>query len=357
MNQAKLPGLQMARAFAAISIAYFHSRLVTMAFPETALYPIPFMINYGWVAVDFFFAISGYVICMVVTKPKFSRSEFFIRRAFRLYPLWIAASLFFLYLAFHPRGFQPRDTWAFIVYSLTLLPTEHFPFYDLGWSLQHEIAFYALSALIVPVFGLTGLVLFLATGFVAGKIFDLPWYLAQFTFYYPNFITGILAFAVHGYLKKLNAFVLLAVGVGLLWYFTQAFGRVAFPIAMFFLLLGFVSLTFKRNSLIERLGVTLGDASYSIYLLHPLVFWYVFWLLRTWWGPPSPWTAEFYRYSSLIYVCGLSVLSWKYFERWAIGKGEEIIQRRRHSAEATLTTGPQLPQLANSPPDRPTSGS
>ena len=39
----KLEGLQVARALAALSVAYFHSYTALRAFPEGARYPIAFL--------------------------------------------------------------------------------------------------------------------------------------------------------------------------------------------------------------------------------------------------------------------------------------------------------------------------
>lgn len=55
MEKDKLAGLQVARACAAISIAYFHSWHVTMQFPKGTDYPILFLQNYGGYAVGFLF--------------------------------------------------------------------------------------------------------------------------------------------------------------------------------------------------------------------------------------------------------------------------------------------------------------
>ena len=167
-------------------------------------------------AVNFFFAISGYVICIVVTRPNFSCVDFLVRRAFRIYPLWIASTLIFLFLAKTVRGMSERDTPAFISYSLTLLPTQGYPFYDVGWSLQHEIAFYALAAITVPKLGLAGLVCALGLGTVLGMTADLPWYIAQFVSQYPNFLAGIIAFVAFNRFKHLNGPVLICIGLALL---------------------------------------------------------------------------------------------------------------------------------------------
>jgi peptidoglycan/LPS O-acetylase OafA/YrhL len=320
-----LDGLQIARAFAALGIAYFHSWHVTMPFPTGTSHPIPILSSYGWVSVDFFFAISGFVICMIASKPRFRPLEFTVRRIFRLYPLWIVTSGIFLYLSLKYLGLPERATPAFIAYSLTLLPTESFPFYDLGWCLQHEAAFYVTTALLVPRLGLAALATFLCAGITADHIWTLPWYLHEYASYYPNFLAGIAAFVAHRYLKQLGAWMPIAAGFIMLAIFISFVGRGAFPLALFVLLVGFVNIRADEMSLLQRAGVLLGDASYSIYLIHPLVFYYVYAHLQ----PPLPpiWSQEVLRFGSIAIVSIIAVASWKLFETPAIRAGNWLISR------------------------------
>ena len=55
------------------------------AFPESAQMPIPPLKQWGYLGVIFFFAISGYVICLIAVRPSFSPLSFAIKRLFRLY--------------------------------------------------------------------------------------------------------------------------------------------------------------------------------------------------------------------------------------------------------------------------------
>jgi exopolysaccharide production protein ExoZ len=112
--------------FAALGIAYFHSWGVLRSFPPDAAFPIAILRDYGALAIDFFFAVSGFVICMVVSKSNFKPFPFIVRRAFRLYPLWIATSFAYLILTYYV-GRSATQTPAFFAYSLTLLPSETFP--------------------------------------------------------------------------------------------------------------------------------------------------------------------------------------------------------------------------------------
>jgi exopolysaccharide production protein ExoZ len=308
-EQGKLPGLQIARAMAALIIAYIHSYHITMPFPPGTAYPIPYVNRFP--AVELFFAISGFVICMIATKPSFRPLQFLARRVFRLYPLWIAAVLIYLHLCNTYLGYPERHTTIFIGYSLTLLPTEGYPFLDIGWSLQHEIAFYLLAASLMPRFGLLGLSAFLCLGVVMDHTFTLPWYFHQYASNYPNFLAGIAAFALNRHLKSLGFWIPFASGTTLLLLLTQSIGTMTYPPALFLILVGLVNIRTK-SFVTERAAVLLGDASYSIYLIHPLVYGYVYAKLQ----PPLPpiWSQEFLRFGSIAIVCVLAIVSWKLFE-------------------------------------------
>jgi exopolysaccharide production protein ExoZ len=316
MDQEKLPGLQLARAAAALGIAYFHSWHIIMTFPADTAWPVLWLRDHGWIAVDFFFAISGFVICMVATSPKFKPVSFMVRRAFRLYPLWIATSFIFLVITNYV-GRDARHTGGFFSYSLTLLPTEGFPFYDLGWSLQHELAFYLLASLTVPLFGLRALICVLVLGIAMDHAFALPWYLHQYFSYYGNFLAGIAAFLVYRRAAVLGTIIPIAIGCVALHYTSS---RAFYPVGLFCALIGFINLSPRLKS--ESLGTLLGNASYSIYLIHPLVFSWIYIQLQ----PPLPpeWTEEFFRYGALIFVCAAAITSWMLFERPMIWLGNRV---------------------------------
>jgi hypothetical protein len=82
VDRGKNQGLQVARALAALCVAYFHSYIALRIFSEGAQHPISFFKDWGFLGVNFFFAISGFVICMVVSRPTFTLRSFIIRRVF-----------------------------------------------------------------------------------------------------------------------------------------------------------------------------------------------------------------------------------------------------------------------------------
>jgi exopolysaccharide production protein ExoZ len=347
-SQNKLPGLQIARALAALTIAYIHSWHVTMPFPPGTAYPIPFVNRLP--AVELFFAISGFVICLIVVKPNFQPMQFLVRRAFRLYPLWIATTLVFLYLSLTALGLPERNSPAFFVTSLLLLPTEGYPFYDVGWSVQHEIAFYMLAALLVPRFGLPGLATFLCAGAIIDHVVPLPWYLHQYASYYPYFLAGIAAFTIRQHATSFGFWLPAGVGVGLIiLVLAQWVGAVATPVALFLLLVGFANMRLDRASMAGKIGGLPGDASYSIYLIHPLVFCYVYAKLQ----PPLPpvWSQEFLRFGSIGLVCILAMASWRAFESPMIRIGNRLAGRamERWKPEAFPTAAGHLTGTSISP--------
>jgi len=120
VDGSKNEGLQVARAVAALSVAYFHSYIALRAFPESAQIPIGPLKDWGYLGVNLFFAISGYVICLVASKPTFSPASFAIKRVFRLFPMyWVAMATIAFMITIGK--YRPEPLGHFL-YSMTLLP-------------------------------------------------------------------------------------------------------------------------------------------------------------------------------------------------------------------------------------------
>jgi peptidoglycan/LPS O-acetylase OafA/YrhL len=316
MGQDKLPGIQFARAVAALSVCYFHSGTALDRFPKGTAHPIPFLSEVGWVGVDLFFAISGFVIAMQFAKPVLDIKGFLTKRAFRVYPLWWLCLSLFAAMALAWRGLQSHETAWWFLYSASLLPTEGYPFYDVGWSLQHEMMFYLASALFVPMFGIYGLLGFLATGAVLAN--HLPAPLQSLAIYYPEFIAGIFAFLLLPYTKRLGPAALLIASMASLYLLLQWGGKSLFPITLFLSVSGFATL--RRAPLIK-----IGDASYSLYLLHPLVF--VVAKAATIPVLGLLWIQEPVRWLSVALAIGMSLACQRYFERPINELGRRIAAR------------------------------
>ena len=330
MNNDKQVGIQVARAIAALSIVYYHSWTSIVRFPKDSAYHIPGLTTYGWFAVYLFFAISGYVICLVVSRETFRVPSFLIKRLFRLYPLWLVMLSIFAFTAWLWRGFQPFETPGYFLYSATLLPTFDYPFYNVGWSLQPEIAFYIIVAAIVPLLGLRGLVAFLLASTLAAHLIDEPWYFTHIARYYGLFLAGVLAFMAHEKLSRFGFWRPAIVGVVLLvllGYLSDAL----MPFGLFFVITAFANLAPSEQAWWRKPATKLGDASYSIYLIHPMVFFTASSLVSKFPNAPS-WVEEPIRFTCIGIAIVLSLLSWRLFETPMIRLGNRIgAPRSNHS--------------------------
>ncbi|MEO6866254.1 MAG: acyltransferase [Gemmatimonadaceae bacterium] len=115
--------------------------------------------RFGHAGVDLFFVISGFVIYLVhrrdIEKPQAIR-RFLVRRFIRVYPpLWIVttAVLIGALLTAHAVRAEKMDAW-FILRSYLLWPIQGaLPLVPPAWTLSHEIKFYLLFAIAIALPG------------------------------------------------------------------------------------------------------------------------------------------------------------------------------------------------------------
>jgi peptidoglycan/LPS O-acetylase OafA/YrhL len=322
----KLQGLQVARAVAAMTIVYFHSWVAIARFPKDTAYQIPGLTSYGHLAVDLFFAISGFVICLVVSRDTFDVRSFLIKRVFRLYPLWLVMLTIFAITAWRWRGLQPGEDLEFFLYSATLLPTHELPFYNVGWSLQHEMIFYLIALVLVPLFGLIGLVAFLTASTLAYHSLEMPWFLSSLASHHAMFLAGVLAFLMRAPMAKLRFFIPVIVGVTMFCTLIVAGLFEWLPVALFFVMVALANLHPSETTWWRKPIMALGDASYSLYLIHPLVFFTMSAIVSK---IPFPlWSQEPIRFVCIAIIICASLISWRYFEKPMIHFGNNLAERK-----------------------------
>lgn len=266
----KFHGLQYLRALAALMVALLHTAQQIPAY--TADLECPRM----GTGVDLFFVISGFI--MAVTGARLSAGEFLKRRLMRIVPLyWLLTSVLAAQAILQPQLFRTTVVTA-QTYLLSLL---FVPFHnpghggDLkpllvpGWSLNYEMFFYALFALVLWLkpqrmtllcCGLLGLLA--ALGNVLPSFYTQPLIL--------EFGLGILVAHIYPHLRlSAGASAALAAGG-----FAALLSNDFAPLQMLgasAVVLGTVC--WERSGALPRWrpGVLLGDASYSLYLLHIFV--------------------------------------------------------------------------------------
>jgi peptidoglycan/LPS O-acetylase OafA/YrhL len=162
----KLQSIQILRGIAALLVVIFHVRAQEMlAIGGNGLAEMPFLngfVNNGFAGVDLFFVISGFIMVYVTdgVRPGIRSSlDFLFARATRIYPLWwfFSALMIAMMISYNLLGFganweqtlQGQPMVPYLFKSFLLIPQYAFPLPAVGWTLVHEMYFYAAFALIL----------------------------------------------------------------------------------------------------------------------------------------------------------------------------------------------------------------
>lgn len=143
--------LDIVRFLAALAVLFYHYTFNANRLLGTPYFDIDKIMRYGYLGVDAFFMISGYVVLMssMHKTPKY----FFISRIVRLYPAyWISCLLTFAILYFGKISAPgtPPASFQLLAYNLTMLQ-EFFGKAHLNgvfWTLTCEISFYFIILLL-----------------------------------------------------------------------------------------------------------------------------------------------------------------------------------------------------------------
>lgn len=270
----QLQSIQFLRGIAAISVAVVHS--ASLAGIERSL-------NFLSAGVDIFFVISG-IVMTISTKENSTPFEFLWRRITRVVPLyWIFTGLVIAYIKLRYSYIPPTDH---ILTSLFFLPPApgQMPILYPGWSLNFEMFFYLMLALCLFVpnaLAVTAVltVAFGALGPVTGHAF-LDYYMN------PHLLEFAAGIVIGKYILSGGTFPkavgLLSILFGAVILIIQNEPRsniaISWGVPSILIVTGTLSLesvTFIRS----KISGLLGDASYSLYLVHAFPIWLLDWLL------------------------------------------------------------------------------
>ena len=288
----KIESIQALRGIAALAVAMLHLAGLQML---EGLRSSTGLFGYGWMGVDIFFVISGFIMVWVTQNIEASPTtarRFLVQRAARIYPLWWVCVSFVALYFFLVHGVPahvdvvPRaESWGYYFRSLLLLPQERAPLLTEGWTLIHELFFYAVFTLIIAVklrsklrvaLGLwaaataIGLGLGLQESYPALNIIFNP---LSFLFIAGAFVAELsLSSRFRQYAGWGLALACLTILALLLTGTLDKSSRVLQLILPLSLLLwALVALEQNGTLKIRRGFVFLGDISYALYLTHPLV--------------------------------------------------------------------------------------
>lgn len=318
--------------------------------------------DYGWAAVDLFFAVSGFVFFWLYLDPVRSRAigtgRFALQRISRLYPIYfltliIAAVLQFAF--FRQTGsyfiFDAND-WRHFIESIFLVqqwlpPDEMQSFNGPAWAVSIEVMLYVLFFAGARI-GLRGPLYVLAMVLVGAIVF--PWdgqiargimgfFMGGAVFYATRAIAlrksaralaigiavaAVLAWVVaviEVYFGPIQA-LLMKMPPSVVHFFTDNYGRNEYEFFLFGWILVVCPLTLSALALHEEVfGAAyarlayLGDISYSTYMVHfPMQLSLALLALRFGWKPTDFMSglAMLFFYAGMIL---LGSLSYTYFER------------------------------------------
>lgn len=214
----RLDGIQWLRAIAAGLVVVEHTKnAVSTSYLKLAPADSPLSLFPFSAGVDLFFVISGFIMAYA-SGPLFGREGgrriFLLRRLARIVPLyWLATSFMLAVFVLIGSRAWSGASWPSIAASYLFLPAANaegnpFPLFAIGWTLNYEMAFYAVFALFIGFRPLTALWATAATiaGVAALGLLLAPVSLALRFWSDPiilEFVAGIALYGLHreGYLR------------------------------------------------------------------------------------------------------------------------------------------------------------
>lgn len=263
----------------------------------------------GAAGVSLFFVISGVVIYLSSrTLPPGAPSAaiFMRRRVLRIFPLyWLITTLkVILVLALPAALIKNQASLGYVIESYLLVPVlnpegQMEPIHGVGWSLIHEMYFYYVFAagMLLRLSPVAFSSVVIAVLCFMGIFFEADSALLKVCFSEQNllFVTGMLLARAYDKGVRLPAPVAGAtVALGLVAMLYEPARALWFPVLHRFdigavlIMAGAMSAQLPAAQRLQRLMVWLGDGSYSVYLIHPLLAPALIVLLAKLGGMPLP---------------------------------------------------------------------
>jgi exopolysaccharide production protein ExoZ len=300
----KLNSVQALRAFACLAVVAHHvfrATTVSAQPPEGSLFvPPAYIVQFGAAGVDIFFVISGFLMTYIsgaYFSGRRSPGDFIAQRIIRIWPPYAIATLaacliiFFRSNSGHLNEPEvPFDLQPHRLASVLFIPSFNAkgklqPIIGPGWTLNYEMMFYACFALVVVLgrrFAFAKLAAIICLLFLVGRA--VPDAVIR-QFLGAPIIFEFLFGAAIGFSQATGrltvglpwAWILLSPALLALFYhfgFDGKWRLLAYGVPAVVLVIGFLSLE-RSVGRWPRSIILLGDASYSIYLIHTLVIYRV----------------------------------------------------------------------------------
>ncbi len=285
-NDKKVGLVNMLRFLAAVFVVFYHFGFA-FYYRDLSYVDVPvfrYLFQYGYLGVDLFFIISGFVISLSAENR--GAYSFFKSRIGRLYPVfWISAIITSIFLLFGGHLIYSSMSWSRFLASMTMLPSffNADPLDGTYWTLAVEMKFYFIIFLLL-IFKQFKKIEHIATPvafiMLVSALFlnvtvdsTLTWI--------PNFIAGIIFYKI--YTQRMNGWrattLLVTLATALTFtlkripYLSEGYGVPFNPFAIsayivsfyiIFLLISLHKFKIPNNKYVNILGLL----TYPVYLLH-----------------------------------------------------------------------------------------
>lgn len=263
MGKGQNNGIQMLRGIACIFVVLCHTKLT----------------NIGSWGVDIFFVISGF---MLMYSTRSGSKHFFLKRVKRIIPLyWFMTIVTSVLICVAPSLFNSYEfTWEYLLKSLLFIPYRHSeivqPVYGLGWTLNYEMFIYIIFGMsmnfsykyraVITIIACTAFTI------AGGELQEC------FIKYYGGgvlmeFAAGIvLYYVIDRHIGRINLYL----GTGMVIVSFLLFiiaGDKSIYLNLMFASMAFIGAwkigeTLSVNNIVVKSMVSIGNASYCIYLTH-----------------------------------------------------------------------------------------
>jgi exopolysaccharide production protein ExoZ len=300
--------LQGFRGIASLLVLAVHG--TQLIFNQVGVEFLGGIFQFGYAGVDFFFVLSGFIIyhihCQDIGQSE-RTGKFLLKRFLRVYPLY-----WLVMITRTVAGHLAETSLLMFASALVLFPYPTPPLLNVSWTLTYEIFFYLLFSLLIwqpAKFVRGGIALWIGTIVVYWLLHPFGWYRHWIDHpaigfllspYHLEFVLGCLAaYLVQHYTFK-RGHLLMALGIGLygiaaiidvwlhkapgpinpIWFdtgdlsrpnFTGRYSLLFFGVPSFIIVLGAIAWEMTAKIKVPNWFTYLGDASYSIYLIHGLI--------------------------------------------------------------------------------------
>ncbi len=297
----KLLGVEASRGFAALLVVTVHASRLLAGPRFSGALPFGGLFRFGHAGVDFFFVLSGFIITYVHATDAGRPTQFeaYVRkRLTRIYPTyWVALAIMIGLMVVSPTPGRPEQQIGNLLSSILLVPWPTEPLLGVAWSLKHEMLFYALFGVVVlhrraGQFVLAGwgalTVLNIAETWMSGTpLFHGLWGSLVFRIFNAEFFFGIAVAALirRGWIRRPRTAAVIGLVLFLGCGIYESFGparpaewpprHLAYAAGAALMLYGLAGAELAGRLRPPRPLVTLGAASYSLYLVHVIVLLFV----------------------------------------------------------------------------------